>query len=142
MNYELFEEKVLSFMDDNFDVDYIENRVNEILKIEDDIYLDDCAYVSIIDIFIPDSAGRYMNKEILESFGFEVDEKKYETDNIRYLDRVDDLIFFANGWLEENVEKDNRIYLSFEVDGDFRLIMFVNESDYDDVREDLFSEVV
>ncbi|MFW6243286.1 MAG: hypothetical protein ACOC2W_03915, partial [bacterium] len=113
------------FMEKNCKKDYIKKSA----LIFNDIYNADGQGKKIIDIYINESAGNYLTKEVLEFFDFKIDENNYNENLSEYIEMLDNVLYLVNDWLEKNIIIDD-IYIMVEVDGNFQLSAYY-ELDYD-----------
>lgn len=128
-------EQVINFLDQNLDQDYLEQTIEQAIIINDDIFKSesDDHLIKTIDFYISDQAGTYLYKEILEFFGFVVDESDYKDDLFYYIDLVDRTVLkYADNYLNKNIDLEEGLYLSFTIESGFKLDLII---DYDYIPE-------
>jgi hypothetical protein len=126
------EERVFEYLWGHFDLERTERAIEHKIETEDGIYEnEEGVYTGIVEIYIPDSAGTYMAKEIIEMFNFQVDVEEYEDyekqPSYRYI--ASNIVNYANLWLEEAMNLDD-VNVFFTLSGDFKLKIYIREGDY------------
>lgn len=124
---ENFEQQVRQYLDNNFKWEKVKREIKHRIKNDIEIYPDwDNNNVGIVDIFVPDKAGRYLIKETLECFDFRVDEYEYDNNFEAYIHLSDKLIDVANEHLNRKLDIANAdVFFAFA--GEFRLQFVVKK---------------
>ena len=119
--YELKEEKIKEEIKKKFDFKQIEKNINNVIN-TGELYLDrGNNYISIIDILVPDRAGRYQQKELLELLlDYEIGEEEYNNNHHEYIEYIDYYLFqYIDDILKNNLNIDEGITTTIDyIQGD------------------------
>ena len=126
---------------DTFNFSYISREVKGVLESGNDLYKVDDNFYHTVDIIVPDRAGTYMQKELLQKFNIEVDEEEYKENYYDYIYFVERQLFKATDEvLEERLKELGlpegvNVYLDYW-QGDISIFAIV-ENDYipEEVKE-------
>ena len=128
--YELEESKIKEEIKKKFDFKEIEKNINNIIN-TGELYFDydNEKYISIIDILIPDRAGQYQQKELLELLlDYEIGEEEYNNNHHEYIEYIDYyLLQYIDDILKENLNIDEGITTTIDyIQGDISLFIIID----------------
>ncbi len=149
----LEDEEIRQQLKEFFVFDKIQEEVDQVIQEGTELYQEsNDHYYHIITILVPDRAGTYMQKQLLEMIGWEIDEEEYKDNYTDYIEWIERHLFkFTDELLEENLNTPAGvdIYLDY-VNSDIALYMIV-QHDYipEEVKdqyiqgtdEDLFTNI-
>ena len=128
--YNMKENKIKEMIKKKFDFKEIEKNINNIIN-TGELYFnyDNEKYISIIDILIPDRAGQYQQKELLELLlDYEIEEEEYKNNHHEYIEYIEFYLFqYIDDILKENLNIDEGIYTTIDyIQGDISLYIIVD----------------
>ena len=128
--YNIKEEKIKEMIKDKLNFKEIEKSINNIIN-TGELYFnyDNEKYISIIDILIPDRAGRYQQKELLELLlDYEIEEEEYKNNYHEYIEYIEFYLFqYIDDILKNNLNIDEGITTTIDyIQGDISLFIIVD----------------